>query len=180
MLPCWWTSGFAFFILLFARKSLRDNPFTGLTLFYVFAAGWGPDLSSHIKAISSFVGPNAIYEAAAITALGMGVIGIIAYLSSIDFREFTMPVFMLLLLLLFGGLVNMFHPFLQTGVFSWMTLGIFTLLVVIDFQRIFENGQYRTNSAYRLTAVDLAVDIFLDAFIIFDTVLELAGLRMRK
>jgi modulator of FtsH protease len=61
---------------------------------------------------------------------------------------------------------------LQPGFYAWATLGVFTLLVLVDFSRIRAGGD-------GLTAVDLAISIYLDAINIFLALLELFGMRSR-
>jgi modulator of FtsH protease len=70
------------------------------------------------------------------------------------------------------GLVSIFFHFLQPGVYAWATLGIFTLITLVDFSRIRACGDGRT-------AVDMAVSIYLDAINIFVALLQLFGMRSR-
>ncbi len=57
--------------------------------------------------------------------------------------------------------------------YAWATLGIFTLLTLIDFSRIRAGGD-------GFTAVDLAVSIYLDGLNIFIALLQLFGMRSRE
>ena len=70
------------------------------------------------------------------------------------------------------GIASAFLHFLQPGVYAWATLGIFTLITLIDFSRIRAGGD-------GLTAVDMAVSIYLDMINIFIALLQLFGMRSR-
>jgi modulator of FtsH protease len=70
------------------------------------------------------------------------------------------------------GIASIFFHFLNPGVYAWATLGIFTLLTLIDFSRIRAGGG-------GATAVDLAVSIYLDGLNIFIALLQLFGMRSR-
>ncbi len=54
----------------------------------------------------------------------------------------------------------MFFHFIQPGVYSVLTLIIFSVLVIVDFMRIRSGGDGRT-------AVELALSIYLDGLNIF-------------
>ena len=77
-----------------------------------------------------------------------------------------------LLLLLLVGIVSLFFHFLQPDTYSWLTLGVFTLLTVGDFARIRAGGDGQS-------AVSLSLSIYLDAINIFLAVLQLMGGRRR-
>ena len=75
-----------------------------------------------------------------------------------------------LIVLILVGIVSIFVHFLQPGTYAWLTLGVFTLLTLVDFARIRAGGD-------GLTAVDLAISIYLDGINIFIALLQLIGLR---
>jgi modulator of FtsH protease len=77
------------------------------------------------------------------------------------------------MVLVLAGLASIFFHFMSPGVYAWATLGVFTLLTLIDFSRIRAGGD-------GLTAVDLAVSIYLDGLNIFIALLELFGMRGRR
>ena len=54
----------------------------------------------------------------------------------------------------------MFFHFIQPTVYSWLSLGIFSVLLVTDFMRIRAGGDGQT-------AVELALSIYLDGLNIF-------------
>jgi modulator of FtsH protease len=66
----------------------------------------------------------------------------------------------------------MFVNFIHPDTYSWLVLGVFTLLTLIDFSRIRAGGD-------GLSPVQLAVAIYLDGINIFLALLELFGSRRR-
>lgn len=157
------------FGISFARKA---NPAVGLGLFFVLAyfMGWeiGPLIQRYIHAF----GTGLVFNAAATTGCGMAVMGCIAYLFSINYRRIAGIGMAALLLLIIAGIASMFFHFLSPDTYSWLTLGIFTLLTVGDFARIRAGGD-------GASAVSLALSIYLDGINIFLAVLQLMGGRRR-
>ena len=70
------------------------------------------------------------------------------------------------------GIVSIFTHWLHPTTYSWLTLLIFTGLVLVDFARIRAGGD-------GLSPVQLAVQIYLDAINIFLAILQLLGGRRR-
>jgi FtsH-binding integral membrane protein len=103
----------------------------------------------------------------------MGVMGCIAYLFNINYRKITGIAMAALLCLIVVGIISMFFHFLSPDTYSWLTLGIFTLLTIGDFARIRAGGDGRS-------AVSLSLSIYLDAINIFMAVLQLMGGRRRN
>jgi modulator of FtsH protease len=158
------------FVLLFVMSAVRRNQATALLLFYVFALLWGVGLAPTITMYVARLGPDVVFDAAATTGLGMVVLGLIAYTFSFDWRKLSSIAFVALIALIIIGLVSMFVHFLQPGTYAWLTLGVFTLLTLVDFARIRAGGD-------GFTAVDLAISIYLDGINIFIALLQLIGLR---
>jgi FtsH-binding integral membrane protein len=150
-----------------ASPALALGMFLALTYFM----GWqiGPLIQHYIRNF----GPGIVFNAAATTAAGMGVMGCIAYLFNINYRRIAGIGFAALLLLIIAGIASMFFRFLSPDMFSWLTLGIFSLLTVGDFARIRAGGDGRS-------AVSLALSIYLDAINIFLAVLQLMGGRRSR
>jgi modulator of FtsH protease len=117
-------------------------------------------------------GPDVVVNAAGTTGAGMLVLGAVAFTFSVDWRRFQGVAFGLLMALIVVGIASAFLHFLQPGVYAWATLGIFTLITLIDFSRIRAGGG-------GATAVDLALSIYLDAINIFVALLQLFGIRSR-
>ena len=76
-------------------------------------------------------------------------------------------------MLILAGIASMFLHFLTPDMYSWMTLGVFTLLTVADFARIRAGGQGQS-------AVVLALSIYLDAINIFLALMQLMGGRRSR
>ena len=158
------------FILLFVMQAVRRNQQTALLLFYVFTALWGIGLAPTISAYVTRLGPSVVVDAAATTALGMTCLGLVAYTFSFDWRRFASLAYGALIALIIIGIISIFFHFIQPAVYDWLVLGVFTLLTLVDFTRIRAGGD-------GLTAVDLAISIYLDAINIFIVLLELIGMR---
>jgi modulator of FtsH protease len=163
---------FVGFAMLFIMSASRRNPAAALLWFYAFTFVEGIGLAPTIMRYAAIDGPSVVVNAAATTGFGMLVLGGVAFTFSVDWRRFSGMAFGLLMLLVLVGLASIFFHFLAPGVYAWATLGIFTLITLIDFSRIRAGGD-------GLTAVDLAVSIYLDAINIFIALLQLFGLRSR-
>lgn len=157
-------------VLLFAMGAVRRNPRTALLLFYAFTFLEGIGLAPVITAYAVAIGPDVVFNAAATTALGMLVLGGIAFVFSVDWRRFQGLALVALIALLIVGLISAFTHFIHPTTYSWLTLGVFTLLTLIDFSRIRAGGD-------GLTPVDMAVAIYLDAINIFLALLRIFGSR---
>jgi FtsH-binding integral membrane protein len=103
----------------------------------------------------------------------MAVMGCVAYLFNINYRKITGIALAALLVLIIAGIASMFLHFITPDTYSWLTLGIFSLLTVGDFARIRAGGDGQS-------AVSLALSIYLDAINIFLAVLQLLGGRRRN
>ena len=143
----------------------------GLFLTLTYFMGWqiGPLIQHYIRNF----GTGLVFNAAATTGAGMAVMGCVAYLFNINYRRIAGIGFAALLLLLIAGIASMFLHFLTPDTYSWLTLGVFTLLTVGDFARIRAGGDGRS-------AVSLSLSIYLDAINIFLAVLQLMGGRRRS
>jgi modulator of FtsH protease len=158
--------------MLLIMNMTRRNPAIALLWFYAFAFVEGVGLAPTIMRYATIDGSDVVVNAAATTGFGMLVLGGVAFTFSIDWRRFQGIAFGALILLLLVGLASMFFHFLQPGTYAWATLGVFTLITLVDFSRIRAGGD-------GLTAVDLAVSIYLDAINIFLALLQLFGMRSR-
>ncbi|WP_255550786.1 Bax inhibitor-1 family protein [Granulicella sp. dw_53] len=157
------------FAISFARRS-SPGLALGLFLALTYFMGWeiGPLIQRYIHNF----GPALVFNAAATTGAGMAVMGCVAYLFQINYRRITGIAVAALLCLMLVGIVSMFFHFLSPDTYSWLTLGIFSLLTVGDFARIRAGGDGQP-------AVSLALSIYLDAINIFLAVLQLMSGRRR-
>jgi modulator of FtsH protease len=163
----------AVFALIFAINfARRSNPSLALGLFLslTYFMGWeiGPIIHRYIQSFGSAL----VFQAASTTGLGMAAMGCVAYLFNINYRRVAGIGFAALLLLMLVGIVSIFFRFLTPDTYSWLTLGVFTLLTVGDFARIRAGGDGQS-------AVTLSLSIYLDAINIFLAVLQLLSGRRR-
>src|ERR1700679_1239015 len=157
------------FAINFARKA-SPTLALGLFLALTYFMGWeiGPLIHRYIQS----VGSGVVFQAAATTGLGMAAMGCVAYLFNINYRKIAGIGFAALLILILLGIASMFLHFMTPNTYSWLTLGIFTLLTIGDFARIRAGGDGRS-------AVSLSLSIYLDAIDIFLAVLQLLSGRRR-
>jgi FtsH-binding integral membrane protein len=158
------------FGISFARKA---SPGLALGMFLTLTYFMGWEIAPIIHRYVQSVGPGVVFNAAATTGLGMAVMGSVAYLFQINYRRIAGIGFAALLLLLVAGIASIFLHFMTPDTYSWLTLGVFTLLTVGDFARIRAGGDGRS-------AVSLSLSIYLDAINIFLAVLQLMGGRRRN
>ncbi len=156
----------------FARRAS-----VGLTLAMFLGLGYfmGWEIAPIIHHYMRAIGPGVVFQAALTTGLGMAILGCVAYLFQIDYRRIQGIGMAALLALVLVGFVSMFFHFLTPDTYSWLTLGVFTLLTVGDFARIRATG-----SADSRTAILLSVSIYLDGINIFLALLQLFGGRSRR
>ncbi|HTX59811.1 MAG TPA: Bax inhibitor-1 family protein [Verrucomicrobiae bacterium] len=158
------------FILLFAINATRANPALSLGLFYLFAFLEGVGLAPTINHYAVAFGPEVVVNAAATTGLGMFALAAIVYGTGLDLRRFQGIFFLALIGLVLVGVISMFVHFIHPQVYAYLTLIIFSGLVLIDFARIRAGGD-------GLTPVQMAVQIYLDAINIFLALLQIFGGR---
>jgi len=163
---------FVGFAMIFIMSASRRNPAAALLWFYAFTFVEGVGIAPIITRYAAIDGPDVVFNAAATTGFGMLVLGGVAFTFSVDWRRFSGIAFGLLMALIVVGIASMFLHFLQPGVYAWATLGIFTLITLIDFSRIRAGGG-------GASPVQLAVSIYLDALNIFIALLQLFGMRSR-
>jgi len=163
---------FAGLAMIFVMRGVRRNPAVALLWFYAFTFVEGIGIAPIISHYTALAGSEVVVDAAATTGFGMLVLGGVAFTFSIDWRRFQGIAFGALLVLVLVGIASIFLHFINPGVYAWATLGIFTLLTLVDFSRIRAGGD-------GLTPVDLAVSIYLDGLNIFIALLELFGMRSR-
>jgi FtsH-binding integral membrane protein len=158
------------FILLLAINATRANEALSLLLFYAFAfcegVGIAPVIGQYVRAF----GPDVVVNAALTTGLGMFALGAIVYATGLDLRRFQGIFMIALLALVVVGIVGIFVRVIHPETYAWLTLAIFTGLVLIDFARLRAGGD-------GLTAVQMATSIYLDAVNIFLALLRIFGSR---
>ncbi|MGC1380587.1 MAG: Bax inhibitor-1 family protein [Candidatus Baltobacteraceae bacterium] len=161
------------FILLFSIYGARRNETLSLLLFYAFTFCQGIGLAPVINQYVQAFGPDIVVNAALTTGLGMFALGAIVYATGLDLRRFQ-GIFMIALLgLIVVGIVSLFVKFIHPETYAWITLVIFSGLVLIDFARLRAGGD-------GLTPVMMATSIYLDAINIFLALLQIFGGRRSR
>ena len=85
-------------------------------------------------------GPDVVVNAALTTGLGMFALAAIVYATGLDLRRFQ-GIFMIALLgLIVVGIISIFVRFIHPETYAWITLAIFSGLVLIDFARLRAGG----------------------------------------
>lgn len=158
------------FVLLFSIYAVRRNEGLSLLLFYAFTFLQGVGIAPVVHQYVSAFGPEVVVSAALTTGLGMFALAAIVYATGLDLRRFQ-GIFMIALLgLIVVGIISIFVHFLHPETYAWLTLVIFSGLVLIDFARIRAGGD-------GLTPVMMATSIYLDAINIFLALLQIFGGR---
>jgi FtsH-binding integral membrane protein len=158
------------FVLLISINAVRRNEALSLLLFYAFTfcegVGIAPVIGQYVRAF----GPDVVVNAALTTGLGMFALAAIVYATGLDLRRFQ-GIFMIALLgLVVVGVISIFVKFIHPETYAWLTLAIFSGLVLIDFARLCAGGD-------GLTPVLMATSIYLDAINIFLALLQIFGGR---
>lgn len=158
------------FVLLLCINATRRNEAISLILFYAFTfcegVGIAPVIGQYVRAF----GPDVVVNAALTTGLGMFALAAIVYATGLDLRRFQGIFLIALLGLVVVGIISVFVRFIHPEVYAWLTLVIFSGLVLIDFARLRAGGD-------GLTAVQMATSIYLDAINIFLALLQIFGGR---
>ncbi len=161
------------FIFLFSIYRTRQNAALSLLLFYAFTflqgIGLAPVISQYVHAF----GPDIVVNAALTTGLGMFALGAIVYATGLDLRRFQGILFIALLGLIVVGIISIFVRFIHPETYAWLTLLIFSGLVLVDFARLRAGGD-------GLTPVMMATSIYLDAINIFLALLQIFGGRRAR
>jgi modulator of FtsH protease len=161
--------GFGFLIGI---QATRRNPALSVLMFYAFTACEGIGIGPTIAQYARIDGSGVVVNAASTTGLGMLTLAAVVAMTSFDYRKLSGVAFGGLLALVVVGLISAFTHFLHPGVYAWLTLAVFTLLVLVDFARIKAGGA-------GATAIELATSIYLDAINIFFALLQIFGARSR-
>jgi modulator of FtsH protease len=156
-----WVCVIASFALIFAVRATRRNPPLSLVLFLSLALVMGFEIAPWIQLLlHTPQGIQIVFNAAVTTAVGMAVLGLGAQVFRFDYRRVASYAFAALIGLVIVGVIGMFFHFISPTAYSWLTLLIFSVLIVVDFMRIRNGGD-------GATAVELALSIYLDGLNVF-------------
>ena len=171
--PVSWLCIIATFGLIFAIRAARQNTLLSFGLFLLLALAMGFQISPWINMLMHTGHSDVVFNAALTTAVGMACLGMGAQIFTFDYRRVQNYVFAALLVLVLAGVLSIFFHFISPTFYSYATLAIFSVLVVVDFMRIRNGGD-------GATAVELALSIYLDGINIFLALTEIfAGGRRR-
>jgi modulator of FtsH protease len=147
----------------------RRSPGIALALFYAFTTLMGVQISPILNQYThSAAGQTVVFQAAVTTALGMAVMAIIAQFARFNYMKVGRIAFFALLGLIVIGLLGTFVHFIHPGVYAWLTLIIFSVLLLVDFMRLKDRGA-------DYGPVQMALSIYLDALNIFIALLQIFG-----
>ncbi|MGC9199145.1 MAG: Bax inhibitor-1 family protein [Acidobacteriaceae bacterium] len=164
--PVFWLCVLATFGLIFAIRASRENTLFSFGLFLLLALAMGFEMSPWINMLLHTGHSNVVFNAALTTAVGMACLGMGAQIFTFDYRRVQNYVFAALLALVLAGVLSIFFHFISPTFYSYATLAIFSVLVVVDFMRIRNGGD-------GATAVELALSIYLDGINIFMALTEI-------
>ncbi len=158
------------FVLLITINATRNNEALSLVLFYAFTFCEGVGIAPVIGQYVHAFGPDVVVNAALTTGLGMFALAAVVYATGLDLRRFQGIFTIALLGLIVVGIVSMFVRFIHPETYAWLTLVIFSGLVLVDFARLRAGGD-------GLSPVMMATSIYLDAINIFLALLQIFGGR---
>lgn len=163
-----WLCVIATFVLIFAIRATRNTPALSFGLFLLLALAMGFEISPWINLLLHTGHSNAVFNAAITTAVGMGCLGIVAQFAHFDYRKVGGIAMAALLALILVGILSAFFHFISPGFYSYATLVIFSVLVVVDFMRVRQGGD-------GATAIELALSIYLDGINLFLALTRIFG-----
>ncbi|MDQ2924495.1 MAG: Bax inhibitor-1 family protein [Acidobacteriota bacterium] len=158
------------FGLIFAiSAAARRSSALGLVLFYVFTTLMGVQISPILNQYThSAAGQAIVFQAAMTTALGMALMAIVAQFANFNYMKVGRIAFFALIGLIVIGFLGMFVHFVSPSIYAWLTLAIFSVLLLVDFMRLKDRGQ-------QYGPVQMALSIYLDALNIFLALLQIFG-----
>jgi FtsH-binding integral membrane protein len=146
--------------LIFAIRAARNTPALAFGLFLLLALAMGFEISPYINMLLHTGHSNAVFNAALTTAVGMACIGMAAQVFTFDYRRVRNYAIAALFALIIISILSAFFHFISPNAYSYLTLIIFSVLLVVDFMRIHKGGD-------GATPVELALSIYLDGLNIF-------------
>jgi FtsH-binding integral membrane protein len=155
-----WLCVIASFILIVAIRATRATPWLSFGVFLLLALVMGFEIAPWIHMLLHTGHQDAIFNAALTTGVGMGCLGIGAQFAHFDYRRVGSIALAALLALVLVGILGAFFHFVSPTLYSYLTLAVFSILVVVDFMRIRQGGD-------GATAIELALSIYLDGINLF-------------
>lgn len=163
------------FGMIFAISAAsRRSPGLALGLFYFFTLMMGVQISPILNQYLHSAGGQAIvFQAAVTTALGMALMAVIAEFANFNYMKVGRIASFSLLGLIIVGILGMFVHVFSPGAYAWLSLVIFSVLLLVDFMRLKNQGEL-------YGPVMMAISIYLDALNIFLALLQIFGGGSRR
>jgi modulator of FtsH protease len=163
------------FAMIFAISAAsKRSPGFALVLFYAYTLLMGVQISPILNMyLHSAGGQMIVLKAAATTALGMALMAVVAEFANFNYMKVGRIAFFALIGLIVVGLLGMFVHFISPGLYAWLTLIIFSVLLLVDFMRLKNQGEL-------YGPVMMALSIYLDALNIFIALLQIFGGGRRR
>ncbi len=157
------------FAMLFGLMFTRRKPGLNLAMLFGFTFLTGVTLVPLLAAVGSAVVAQAFF----LTAVIAGGLSLYAMQSTRDFSSWGKPLFIALIILVVGSVVNLFlgSPLLQVLIAGAGAL-LFSLMIIYDTQKIIQ-GAFAT-------PVEAAVAIYLDVLNLFISLLQILGIFGRE
>lgn len=164
-----------FGMLLAISAAARRSPSLALGLFYAYTLLMGVQISPILNMYlhSGAAGQAAVFQAAVTTALGMALMAVVAEFANFNYMKLGRIVFFALVGLVVLGLFGAFVHIVSPGVYAWLTLIVFSALLLVDFMRLKNQGEL-------FGPVLMALSIYLDALNIFLALLQIFGGGRRR
>ena len=171
------TLGLSYFAVIIVNFALifgisyaaRRSSAFGLVLFYVFTTLMGIQISPILNQyLHSAAGQTVVFQAAMTTALGMALMAVIAQFANFNYMKVGRIAFFALIGLVVVGLLGLFVHFVNPTLYAWLSLIIFSVLLLVDFMRLRDRGQ-------DYGPVQMSLSIYLDALNIFIALLQIFG-----
>jgi FtsH-binding integral membrane protein len=159
--------------LIFAIRAARNTPALAFGLFLLLTLVMGFEISPYINRLLHTGHTDAVFNAALTTAVGMACIGMGAQIFTFDYRRVRNYATAALLALIIAGVLGSFFHFISPNAYSYLTLIIFSVLLVVDFMHIHKGGD-------GATPVELALSIYLDGLNIFLALTQLFSGSSRR
>ncbi len=166
----WFIFGFELFMLFVGLRMTRNHPGLNLAALFLFTFVTGVSL---VPLLASLIGAGngaVIGNAFLMTGVLFGALSLFAINSKTDFSSWGKPLFITLIVVIVGSLINYF--FIQSSIVHiFITAGIlllFGLFTIYDTQNI-ANGAYDSE-------VDAAISLYLDFLNMFTAILQFLGI----
>ncbi len=157
------------FAMLFGLMFTRKKPGINMVMLFGFTFLTGITLVPLLAAVGSAVVAQAFF----MTAVIAGGLSLYAMQSTRDFSSWGKPLFIALIILVVGSVINLFlgSPLLQVLIASAGAL-LFSFMIIYDTQKIIQ-GAFAT-------PVEAAISIYLDVLNLFISLLQILGIFGRE